>query len=368
MSAARPIRVLLIAPPLEVIGGQSIQAAKLLEAFSRRTDIEVRFLRSPPQAWWLSPLQRIKFVRTVANATVFQLILLRWIGWADVVHTFTPSYWAFLWTPAPSLAVAKLFGRASALHYHDGRAEGHLRDWRSSKPLIRLASETVVPSGYLADVFERYGLETTVIVNTIAPEEFLHRERATVRPIFLHNRGLEALYNVGCTLRAFAIVQQHYPDASMVVSHDGPSRQELEQLATELGLRNVRFTGHATQQEMRALYDEADIYWMSPDFDNMPGSVLEAYASGVPVVSSDAGGVRYILRDGETGLLFPKGNHEAMARAALRLIEEPSLALRLARNARAELEKYEADAVAAEWAALYRRITGRGDAPSIMPE
>ena len=73
-------------------------------------------------------------------------------------------------------------------------------------------------------------------------------------------------------------------------------------------------------------------------------------------MSSDSGGVPYILRHNETGLLFPKGDHEAMARQALRLLEEPGLADRLTEAGYAELVKYDADRIAAEWVRLYRRI------------
>jgi glycosyltransferase involved in cell wall biosynthesis len=105
---------------------------------------------------------------------------------------------------------------------------------------------------------------------------------------------------------------------------------------------------------MGALYDSADIYLMSPNADNMSLSLLECFAAGLPIVASSAGGVPNIVEDRQTGLLFPPNDHRAMAACALRLLEEPGLAKRLARNARAQLEKYAWPQIRPQWLALYR--------------
>jgi glycosyltransferase involved in cell wall biosynthesis len=167
---------------------------------------------------------------------------------------------------------------------------------------------------------------------------------------------LEPLYNVPCTLRAFQIIQQRYPEAELTIAHDGPLRAELERLAARLGLRNCRFIGRVPQRDIAALYDAADIYLTSPDIDCMPGSLLECYASGLPVVATRAGGIPYIAVHEETALLVPPGDHEAMAAAALRLLEEPGLAARLAAAAHQYCRTFSADTVGRQWGALYREL------------
>jgi glycosyltransferase involved in cell wall biosynthesis len=177
--------------------------------------------------------------------------------------------------------------------------------------------------------------------------------------VFLHNRILEPLYNVPCSLRAFQIVQRHHPEASLTVAHDGPSRPELEALSRELGLRNTRFVGVVPPAEVATLYDAADIYFTSPDIDCMPGSILESFASGLPVVATSAGGIPYIASHEETALLVPKGDHEAMAQAALRLLREPDLVERLTRAAHASCARYAEGPVREQWSALYHRLRVR---------
>ncbi len=359
MSRQRPIRVLLIAPPLSTVGGQSVQAARLLEEFAREPGVEVSFLAaSLPES--LAFLRRIPLVRTAVMMLCFHARLLARIWRVDVLHVFTAAYFSFLWVPAPSLALARLTGRKSILNYRDGRGEGHLRDWKSARRLVGLADAIVSPSGYLVEVFERYGLAAQCIPNIIDGRRFRYRERGPLRPVFLHNRGFEALYNVPCALRAFALVQKHYPQASMTMAHDGPGRAGIERLAGELGLRHVDFTGHVSQQRMVELYDQADIYWMSPNIDCMPGSVLEAYAAGLPVIATRAGGVPYLVDDGHTGLLVEPNDHEAMAEAALRLIEDAELARVLTAQARAELARYAGEPIRRQWVELYEQLMGRG--------
>jgi glycosyltransferase involved in cell wall biosynthesis len=362
MSGSRPIHVILIAPPLSVVGGQSVQAARLLTAFASEPGVKMSFLpASLPES--LGFLRHIPLVRTAVMMLCFHTRLLARIWGADIVHVFTAAYFSFLWTPAPSLALAKLTGRKSILNYRDGRGESHLRDWKSARRLVGLADALVSPSEYLAEIFRGYGLAAQCIPNILDSRHFRYRERGPLRPVFLHNRGYEPLYNVPCTMRAFAIVQKHYPQASLTLAHDGPGRAAFEQLARELELRNVTFAGHVSQQRMAELYDEADIYWMSPNFVCMPGSVLESYAAGLPVIATNAGGMPYVVKDGETGLVVERNDHEAMAHAALRLIEDAPLARRIAANARAELAKYDAARVRAQWRDLYNRLAGKPAAP-----
>ena len=357
MNRSAPIRVILIAPPLSVVGGQSVQAARLLAEFTQEPGVQVSFLpASLPEP--LAFLRWVPLVRTAVMMLCFHARLLARIWRADVLHVFAASYFSFLWVPAPSLALAKLTGRKSILNYRDGRGEGHLRDWKSARRLLGLADAIVSPSEYLVEVFGRYGLAAQCIPNVIDCQRFRYRERGPLRPVFLHNRGFETLYNVPCTLRAFAIVQQHYPDASMTLAHDGPGRGEMERLVGDLGLRNVHFTGHVTQRRMIELYDQADIYWMSPDIDCMPGSLLECFAAGLPVIATKAGGVPHIVRHGHTGLLADLNDHQAMAEAALRLIEDASLARMLASNARTELARYDGARVRRQWLDLYANLTG----------
>jgi glycosyltransferase involved in cell wall biosynthesis len=91
--------------------------------------------------------------------------------------------------------------------------------------------------------------------------------------------------------------------------------------------------------------------------DNMPLSVLECYASGLPIVATRAGGIPYIATDEKTALLVDLDDHEAVAARCFRLLEDPELVERLTQAGRDELPKYQPERSRDEWAALYRQLT-----------
>src|SRR5579864_4109681 len=97
---------------------------------------------------------------------------------------------------------------------------------------------------------QRFGIRCRSIYNVIDCKNFVYRRRCVLRPHFLHNRAMEPLYNIPVTLRAFAIVQERYPEATLTLLGDGPLRTELEQLAATLKLRNARFVASIPNSQM----------------------------------------------------------------------------------------------------------------------
>lgn len=354
----KPIRVLIAGPSLEILGGQSIQAAQLLVHLRKRPGIDVDFLPVNPRLPGpLRRLQRLRYVRTLTTEAAYLGALLVRVPRYDIIHAFSAAHWSFLLAPAPALLFARVLGKKTILNYHDGRLDDHLRKFPRARRLLHVADRIVTPSQFLVDTFARFGLPARSIPNIVDTAEFKYRDRKQPHPAFLHNRAMEPLYNVPCSLRAFAIVQAKYPDARLILANKGALRSQLEEMVRELCLRNVEFVGPVSQKRMAELHEEAGIYLTSPQIDNMPVSVLECFSSGLPVISTAAGGVAYLVEHERTGLLVPPDDHRAMAAAALRLLEEDGLALRLARNALLECDRYRGCAVASHWADLYRELS-----------
>ncbi len=355
--ATRPLRVALVGPSLDILGGQAVILDRLRQKMETVPELDVSFVPVNPRLpGALRSLQRVKFVRTVATSIAYVASLLRRIRHVDVVHAFSASYWSFLLAPVPAMLVGRMFGKAVVLNYRSGEAADHLARWRSAVPLLRWAHQIVVPSGYLVQVFAEHGLRAQSIFNFVEAERIPYRERRARPRRFLSNRNLEPLYNVACTIRAFAALQADIPDVELVVAGDGSERGSLERLVEQLALRNVRFLGRVPPHEMPALYDSADVYVNSPDIDNMPNSVIEAFAAGLPVATTDAGGIPFIVRHEENGLMVRSGDHEALGDALKRLVSEPDLGLDLASRAYQEcLSLYVWPAVREAWLQLYAR-------------
>jgi len=353
-----PLRVLIVAPSMDILGGQAVQAERLIACLQKEPSLEIGFLPINPRGpGALRKLQEIKYVRTLVTSLLYCAALLARVRQYDVVHTFSASYFSFVLAPTPAILIAKLFGRKVLLNYHSGEAADHLARWpRTAIPTIRLADEIAVPSEYLVRVFARHGLRARAIFNIIGTDSFRFRERQQLRPVFLSNRNLESHYGVDRVLRAFALIQESFPEACLTVAGDGKERGALEELARKLKLRHIEFSGQISQDKVFAQYDAADIYLNGSEIDNQPLSLLEAFACGLPVVTTNAGGIPDIVTHEHTGLMVQCGDHEAMARGAIRLLNDDALAASIVGHALEECRKYSWEAVRDQWLELYEEM------------
>jgi L-malate glycosyltransferase len=224
-----------------------------------------------------------------------------------------------------------------------------------------------VPSDYLVRVFADFGVKAEAVFNTVDSSRFQFRERRALEPVLLSNRNLEPHYNVACTLRAFATIQTQVAEVRLIVAGDGSERRYLRELASELQLNNVDFVGAIAPERMPPLYDGADIFVNASNIDNQPLSIIEAFASGLPVVTTGAGGIRDMVSDGVTGFIVSCDDHAALADRVLSLLGDDELASRVASRARDECKNYSWAAVRNQWLTIYRELAPANDALRCKP-
>lgn len=346
-------RIAVIAPSLEILGGQGVQAAALMSAL-QGDGFEVHFLpvnpRFPRALRWL---RAIPYARTVLNQLLYRWHL-RGIREVDVVHLFSASYWSFLLSQVPAIKAARRYAKPVILNYHSGEAEDHLRHWGARvHPWLRKVEKIVVPSVYLQEVFARHGYETQIIPNMISLTQFRFRPRLPLRPKLLSVRNLEPIYRIENTLSAFAMVKERLPEATLTIAGYGTLESTLRNQVGELGLTGVTFVGRVEPESIAALYDQADIFINSSVVDNQPVSILEAFAAGLPVVSTPTGDIAFMINDRETGMLVPPNQPDAIASAVFWLLEHQAEAGRMAEAARQEVEKYTWPNVQSDWRRLF---------------
>jgi glycosyltransferase involved in cell wall biosynthesis len=362
------LRVLVVAPSFDILGGQAVQAGRLISRLRESDSFEIGFLPINPRLpGFLRQLQAIKYLRTVVTSVLYLVNLLTRIPAYDVIHVFSASYFSFVLAPTPAILIAKLFRKRVLLNYHSGEAEDHFTRWPSAISTIRLADSVVVPSDYLARIFQRFGIDAIAINNLIELADFSFRERSPLRPLFLSNRNLETHYGVDHVLRAFALIQESVPDAELTVAGDGSQRAQLERLALELGLKNISFAGRVEHEAIVEQYRDSHIYLNASQIDNQPLSILEAFACGLPIVTTNAGGIPDMVTDGETGFLVSCGDHKAMADRALQLLSDAVLAGRIARRAHDECVNYSWEKVGGQWTTVYRGLIEAKSAVASKP-
>lgn len=234
---------------------------------------------------------------------------------------------------------------------------GHLpRRLENNPAMCRLifggAAGLVSPSGYLQEAFQAKGYAVQVIPNPLVLAQYPFRQRGPLRPRLLWVRAFDRTYDPGLAIRVLQRLMDTHPDAvlTMVGPEKDGSLARSRKLAIELGLEDrVRFTGRLTKAEWIALAQDHELFLNTTKADNTPVSVMEALALGLPVVSTNVGGIPWLLKDGVDALLVPPGDEEAMAGAVQRLLAEPSLAAALSRRGRERAAEWDMDKVAAQW-------------------
>ncbi len=349
----------IVAPSLCYVGGQSVQADLLLRHWQNDPDIDISFLAvDPPLPRVLAWAERIPGLRLILREPIYFWHLWHGLKGVDVAHIFSASYWSFLLAPVPAWFFAKMKprGAKTLINYHSGEARDHLQRFRSAKFVLSRVDKIVVPSGYLVDVFREFGLTASAVPNIVDLAQFRYRERIPLRPHLICTRGFSAYYSVDVVVRAFAEVKKEYPEAQLDLVGNGPLEGDIRKLVADLNLHGVTFTGVAPYREIGKYYDQADIFVNASWLDNMPLSVIEAFASGTPVVTTSPECMPYLVKHERTGLLSPVGDEKALAANVIRLLRDPTLAARLAQNARDESRNYTWEAVREQWLNTYRGL------------
>lgn len=340
--------ICLVSPFPPPYGGMAVQAQKLVAVLAQAgfTIIPIKTNSDFPRS--LKWVGRLPFIRTILNTLLLLISLNNALRKCDTVYFLTGFFNFFFWVTAPAILLTKISGKKIILNARGGEAEAFFKRWKYVvQPFIQMADLIVTPSGFLKDVFERrLHIKAVVVPNIADMNQFVFVERQIFKPRLIVTRGLEEIYNVACVIKAFKLVHDAIPESTLDIAGDGTRRLALERLTDSLGLKDaVRFHGFVEHSMIQKLYTDNDIFVNASNVDNFPGTVMEAFASGLPVVSTNAGGIPYMVSHEKTGLLVEKNDHQEMAEQILRLLQDQKFASFLADNARKECSKYSGETI-----------------------
>lgn len=258
----------------------------------------------------------------------------------DVFHIHACSNIGFF--PAVvGISLGRLLNKKILLTYHGGDAEAFFSKHRHLVRLFLLKTDhNIVLSGFLGSVFDKYGIPYTIIPNIVKFRPELFKARDIIAPNFICIRSLRPIYNQECILKAYQIVKQVYPSASLTFLGDGIDRSKLEALVSSNAIDNVRFVGRVPNSEIPSYLNKADIMLSSPVIDNMPVSLLEGFNSGLLVISSNVGGVPYMVKSGVNGLLFKSNDSRDLADKMLYACSHQDESKDMIRNAFHSMNNY----------------------------
>jgi glycosyltransferase involved in cell wall biosynthesis len=342
-------RIALVSPfTLPVLSGNSLTAERLRKGLLERGH-EVRLYNAsetpPEEAVRFAPdlLHSLHAERPREWVKAFLVRLPR--PW--VVTLTGTDYNAWYGREAPPLHLRESLGKAGAIvTFHEEARQAVSGSFPHLRPRLELIPQGVSVREKGTDLpalRERFGLEPDAVV-------------------FLMVAGLRSVKNIPCGLKAFTRIEAAFPGAVLLLA--GPVMEQAEaDRIREMGraLRNFRYLGELPPESIRDLMACSDIFLNTSYHEGMPGAVLEAMAEGLPVLASDATGNRTLVRDGESGFLFPVDDGEALAERALRLCADPALGRRIGATGRRIIEKeHSLDAELDRYEAVYGRLMEKG--------
>lgn len=295
---------------------------------------------------YTSPLPRVfdMMCTLLQNQSRYRVVLLH-------VYSGRAFLWAFLTT-----MVAKLLRKKLVLWLHGGNLPAYYTRHKALVELVfRRADHVFAPSAYLAQTFSAK-FKVAILPYELPIETYPHRVRTSLRSKLLWLRTFNAGYNPTMAPHVIKLLAQDYPDVELLMcgpdSGDG-SFQATQQLAQELGVEDhISFPGKISKDRIKKVGLDYDVFINTTNYDNNPVSVIEAMAMGMCVVSTNVGGVPYLVSHGQDGLLVPPNDPDSMASACRQLLSDPVLAQRLSRNARHKAESFDWKNLAPKWQAL----------------
>ena len=263
----------------------------------------------------------------------------------------TKAFWyAFLCSQ-----LARIFQVKYIPILHGGNLPNRLlKNPRLCRMLFVNAYKNVAPSGYLKVAFEKEGYANVVhIPNTIEIAHYEFKQRNQLTPKLLWVRAFASIYNPKMAVKVLFELQKKYPSATLTMvgpDKDG-SLQVTKDFAQELGL-SVNFTGKLSKEDWWELASQHDIFINTTHFDNTPISVMEAMALGLPVVTTNVGGIPYLVTHNQNALLVNDDDSNAMVEAISNLLEDNQKAINITKNARLFVEQMDWQIVKEKWNSL----------------
>ena len=287
--------------------------------------------------------------------------LLAWRAITDVVILEVFSGRGFLLVDVASLLAQRLkLPLIQVLHGGDlpHFTEQHPR-W--VRRVLHRADQIISPSTYLAHHFSKWGFDVSVIPNVLQLDNYPFRRRHCLQPKLLWMRTFHSLYHPQMAVAALSALRRREIPATLTMA--GADKGLLASVRELVAAKNlgghVHFPGFLDMAAKQQIFDEHDIYLHTNRADNMPVSVVEAAAFGLPIVATRVGGIPYLLQHEETALLVENEDVDGMANAVQRLLDEPSLAARFSESGRRLAERSDWPNVRQQWEALFSEVMAR---------
>ena len=281
------------------------------------------------------------------------LSVWKWREKYDIANVVVYSGFAFGWAEAVCFLLRRL-GKPYVLTLQGGGLPRFADKWpRRVSRLLRSAAAVTTPSRYLLEQLSTYRKGMLLIPNPVNLDNYRFQLRQRPSPRIVWLRAFHTIYNPSLAPRVLSLLVSEFPDIRLTMI--GPDKGDGSEETTRAMARRLKiedrvdFTGAVPKPEVPERLNQGDIFLNTTNVDNMPVSMLEAMACGLCVVTTNVGGIPYLVNHQQDALLVPPDDAEAMASAVRRILTEPELAVSLSERGRLKTEQLDWAVVIKQW-------------------
>jgi glycosyltransferase involved in cell wall biosynthesis len=278
----------------------------------------------------------------------------------SIGHIVVFSGAAFIWAEL-TCWMLKLLKKPIILSLHGGNLPQFSCRWPGRvRHLLNSAIYVITPSLYLFEEMSKYRSDLILIPNPLDLHSYNHRPRQNPFPELIWLRSFHEIYNPSLAIEVVSRLVYDWPDIHLTMI--GPDKgdgsfQRAQETAKRLGIeKHILFPGLVAKSDVSNWLQKGDIFINTTNVDNTPISILEAMASGLCIVSTNVGGIPYLLQDDDDALLVPANDPQSMAKAIKRLLNETELFIRLSQNARDKVEQFDWSRILPKWETLFLEV------------
>lgn len=331
------VKIALVSPFPPPFGGMTVMAETLKkclesngqEVIAIDTNRSSRCMMSVPGA-----------IRKGLELLNFLLDLRKAIH-ADAILIISSSGLFFYFKAVPALVAGRLYGKPVVLDFVGGAVLDKLRTGnRLLVRALRAFDKVIVPTSVFQAAFEQCGIPCEIIPPIVDVGRFSDHKVLMNSPVLLAAKNLESYSGIDVLIRAFAEVKRKYPEARFMIAGQGQQEAALRRLAETLNLREVEFLGNVEYEKMPALFEQTSLFVHGTKYESFGIVLVEALASGTPIVSTDSGGIPDIIQNGINGFLVAYGDHLAMANRICELFEKKETYVSFVRRGLEDSQQY----------------------------
>ncbi len=260
---------------------------------------------------------------------------------SDVIHIHCCSNFCGFFPAILGTILGKIHRKKIIITYHGGDAENFIsKNKKLTLHFLRKADELIVLSEFLERVFLKFELKVKVIPNIFESKYTNAFSKTEIQPNFISIRALNKLYNIDLILDAFSIIQKEIPSASLTIVGDGTESENLKSKCHLEKIQNVHFIGKVPNQTVKEYLKKNDFLLSAPSIDNFPISILEAFENELLVISSNVGGVPFLIENNVNGLLFENRNVHQLVKMIKFAIQDKENSLKMIEKAKIRLKDF----------------------------